>query len=220
MNYKHQKPDGCNGCVLQASGRGYVPDDVPAMAEIIIRGEAPARVECEVGRPFQGQAGFVLKEWLLKAVPELQVALEKGRVGFSNNLKCWPPEVSGRPYPTGDTKRASEEHCKQYTAWPSSVKTVILCGEHPQRQFFGPELEAEDLTDRQLGREPKGVMGRIGRVYERDGVRWVFAPHPAYILRQPALVGQGQEALRIAANTAKFEDPKVLAWLEAITELN
>lgn len=202
------------------SGRGFVPDDIPTNATIIIRGEAPAATECAVGKPFQGQAGFVLKEWLLKAVPQLQIALEKGKVGFSNNLKCWPPEVSGRPYPTGDTKRGAENHCGQYTNWPDTVHTVILCGEHPQRQFFGTELEAEDHTDRSLGREPKGVMGRIGRVIERDGKRWIFAPHPAYILRQPALVGQGQEALKIAAGQDRVYEPKILAWMEAVGELS
>lgn len=214
------KPRGCEGCPLQQTGRGFVPDDIPADAEIIIRGEAPARVECEKGKPFQGQAGFVLKEWLLKAVPELQVALGRNKIGFSNNLKCWPPEVAGRPYPTGDVKRGAESHCTQYTKWPDTVHTIILCGEHPQRLYFGPELEAEDLVSRQLGREPKGVMGRIGRVVERDGIRWVFAPHPAYILRQPALVGQGQEALKIAANTARWHEPKILAWMEAIGEIS
>jgi len=54
---------------------------------------------------------------------------------------------------------------------------------------------------------------------ERDGKKWIFAPHPAFILRQPALVGQGQEALKIAAG-AKFMEPKILAWMDAITELN
>jgi len=215
-----KKPKSCEGCPLFETGRGFVPDDIPAEATIVIRGEAPARVECEKGKPFQGQAGFVLKEWLLKAVPELQVALERGKVGFSNNLKCWPPEVSNRPYPTGDTKRVAEGQCSQYTSWPNTVHTAILCGEHPQRLYFGPELEAEDLTSRQLGREPKGVMGRIGRVYERDGIRYVFSAHPAYILRQPALVGQGQEALKIACNTDKILEPNIIDWMDAIEELS
>lgn len=218
MAYRN-KPSTCQGCPLYDTGRGFVPDDIPANAEYIICGEAPARVECEVGKPFQGQAGFVLKEWLIKAVPELQIALEKKKVGFSNNLKCWPPEVSKRPYPTGDTKRNAEHQCNQYTRWPDTVKTVILCGEHPQRKYFGTELEAEDASDRAIGHDVKGVMGRVGRVMERDGIKWVFAPHPAFILRQPALVGQGQEALKIAVPSTKYHEPKVLAWMTAIEEL-
>jgi len=74
-------------------------------------------------------------------------------------------------------------------------------------------------VSRSLGRELKGVTGRIGRVIERDGRRYVFAPHPAYILRQPALVGQGQEALRIAINADKVLEPQILHWDDAIGEL-
>jgi uracil-DNA glycosylase len=217
--YKNKKPSSCNGCPLQTTGRGFVPDLIPTKAEVIIRGEAPARVECEQGKPFVGQAGFVLKEWLLKAVPELQILLERGKIGFSNNLKCWPPEVSNRPYPMGETKRLAEEHCKQYTLWPDAVKTIILCGEHPQRQYFGDELANEDAVSRSLGREPKGVMGRIGRVYERDNKRWVFAPHPAYILRQPALVQHGQEAMQIATQSAKEVEPEMVKWDMAVKVL-
>lgn len=214
------KPAGCLNCPLFESGKHFVPDEIPPNATIIIRGEAPGRVECERSRPFQGQAGFVLKEWLLKAVPQLQVALEQGKVGFSNNLKCWPPELNGRPYPTGETKRGAEEQCKQYTNWPKTVHTVILCGEHPMRHFFGPELEEEDAASRMIGREPKGVMGRIGRVIERDGIRWVFAPHPAYILRQPSLVQHGQECLKIAANNFETVEPNIMPWAIALQEIS
>lgn len=210
----------CSDCPLRDCGaRGFVPDDIPAKAEIIFRGEAPGKTEVETGKPFTGQAGFVLRSWLIRAVPSLQMALEKGKVGFSNNLKCLPPEMNGRSYPTGDLKRAAEAHCAQFTNWPDTVHTVILCGEHPQRYYFGEVLEQEDAVDRSLGRGAKGVLGRVGRVYEKDGKRWVFCLHPAFILRQPALVGQGQEALKIAAGTDKTLEPKIVRWDEALREI-
>ena len=97
-------------------------------------------------------------------------------------------------------------------------KTIILCGESPQRYFFSEELADEDRVDRQLNHDVKGVMGRIGRVYEKDGKRWVFAPHPAYILRQPALVQHGQQALQIAANTERYVEPDYIPWNDAMEQ--
>jgi hypothetical protein len=92
--------------------------------------------------------------------------------------------------------------------------------ESPQRAWFGPELDAEDSSDKRLGRSGKGVMGRIGREYERDDKRWVFAPHPAYILRQPAIVQHGQMALKIAANVDKVMAPTYIKWNTALEEIN
>lgn len=211
----------CSDCPLRAHGaRGFVPDDLPAGCEILFRGEAPGATELTTGKPFTGKAGFVLRNWLIRAVPSMQIALEKGKIGFSNVLKCLPAEVSGRPYPTGQLRRDAEAHCAQFTSIPDTVKTVILCGEVPQRYHFSEELEQEDAVDRSLGRDLKGVMGRVGRVYEKDGKRWVLAPHPAFILRQPALVSQGQEALKIAAGTDKTMEPKVVRWDDALLEMS
>lgn len=192
---------------------------MPKGCEILFRGEAPGTTEVAEGKPFVGKAGFVLRNWMIRPVPSLQIALEKGKVGFSNVLKCLPAEVSGRPYPTGQLRRDAEAHCAQFTEIPDTVHTVILCGEVPQRFHFAEELEQEDAVSRSLGRDVKGVMGRVGRVYEKDGKRWVFAPHPAFILRSPALVGQGQEALKIAAGVEKTMEPKIVRWDEALAEL-
>lgn len=187
--------------------------------EYCIFGEAPGSTEIKVGKPFQGKAGFVLTHWLIRAVPPLQLALERKRISFRNILHCLPPDHKGRPYPSGLTKEQAETHCKQYH---SEIKApvVILAGEVPQRFFFGPELEEEDKSDRRLGRDVKGVSGRIGREIERDGKRFVFAPHPAFILRQPALVQHGQRALGIAANTEQLQEPFYhLKWDDAVKDL-
>ena len=214
-----KKPDGCAGCPLETCGRGFVPDLIVKDEEYCIFGEAPGSTEIEGGRPFEGKAGFVLKNWLVKAVPQLQIALEKQRVSFRNILHCLPPDNKGRPYPSGETRRGAEEQCKQYHS-DIKASTVILCGEIAQRFFFGEELEAEDASDRRLGHDLKGTMGRIGRVYEKDGKRWVFAPHPAFILRQPSLVTHGQAALRIAAGVDKVLEPVYMEWNQAMREIH
>lgn len=215
------KPSGCEGCPLRDKGRGFCPDAIAKkVPKILFIGEAPGKNEIEQHEPFIGKAGFVLKNWLLAAVPYLKLALERGEVTVMNTLRCLPPEVQGRPYPKGEEKELAEAHCRQYDNIPDSIHTVVLFGESPQRHWFKTEMEQEDATSKQLGRDVKGVMGRIGRVYEKDGKRWVFAPHPAYILRQPALVQHGQMALKIAENTDKALEPEVVKWEDALSQIS
>jgi len=202
----------CSACPLYNIGKGFVPDALaPNGAEFLLKGEAPGKNEIAEGKPFIGKAGFVLREWLMKAVPPLKIADEKGKVTYANTLRCLPPEIQGRAYPKGKDKEIAEACCRQYDDW-GTAHTVILFGESSQRAYFGEELAAEDATDRQLGHEVKGVSGRSGRVYEKDGKRWVFCIHPAFILRQPSMVESGQAALRIAAETERAADVEYVDW--------
>ena len=214
------KPSGCTGCPLAHIGQGFCPDKIPAKSVYMLIGEAPGKNEITKAEPFVGRAGFVLDFWLIKTVPILQLAKERGQMGYMNTLRCLPPEVQGRAYPRGADKLAAEAHCRQYDRIPDSVEVMILLGESPQRAWFGPELDAEDASDRRLGHDLKGVMGRVGREYTKDGKRWVFAPHPAYVLRQPALVGSGQAALQIATGSDKIVEADYIEWGAAIEVLH
>ena len=213
------KPQGCDGCVLQHKGIGFCPDKPAKNPKYMLIGEAPGKNEVAVGEPFIGKAGYVLNNWLIRAVSTMQLAKEKGEITYANTLRCLPPEVQGRPYPKGEDRLIAEAHCRRYDIWPETVHTVVLFGDSPQRCFFGRELAEEDKTDQRLGHDLKGVMGRIGREYYKDGKRWVFAPHPAYILRQPALVQHGQMALQIVAKTDDILEPDYVKWDTAMEEL-
>ena len=214
------RPSSCDGCPLNTTAvSGFCPDKIPAKAKYLMWAEAPGKQEIQQSEPMVGKAGFVLKQWLMKAVPTLQLAMERGEVGFANTLRCLPPETKGRAYPTGETRRLAEAQCRQYDMIPESVHTIVLLGENAQRLFFREELETEDASDRRLGHDLKGVMGRIGREYVRDGKRWVFAPHPAYILRQPALVEHGQAALKISCNESVEVRVEYVEWNDAIQTL-
>lgn len=216
-----KKPEGCNECPLRNKGIGFCPDKkAKRQARYLFIGEAPGKNEVNLGEPFVGKAGFVLKNWIMRAVPSIQLADEKGEIMYANTLRCLPPEIQGRPYPKGEEKTLAEASCRQYDEFPDTVHTVVLFGDSPQRAWFGPELDTEDASDRRLDRDVKGVMGRIGREYEKDGKRYVFAPHPAFILRQPALVQHGQNSLKIAANTEKLSEPEYIQkWEDATREL-
>lgn len=208
----------CSQCPLFLTGKGFVPDQLVSNPLYTLYGEAPGKTEVTDGKPFQGKAGFVLKNWLIRNVSQVQLAFEKNRISFRNVLKCLPPEIKGRPYPVGVVRKQAEECCKQHMQG-SDAETVILLGEVPQRFFFGAELDAEDAADRQLRHDTKGVMGRVGRTYTREGKRYVFAPHPAYILRQPALVEHGQRAFAIATGAEQVLEVQQLKWEDAIPEL-
>lgn len=213
------KPDTCRGCPLFESGTGFVPDKPGTRPRILLIGEAPGRNEVIKGEPFIGKAGFALHQWLIKAVPQLQLALERGEITLANTLRCLPKEIQGRPYPKGQEKLDAEAHCRRYDSFTEGIQVVVLFGESPQRAWFREELEAEDLSDRKLGRDAKGVAGRMGRVYQKDGRTWVFAPHPAWILRQPSLVEHGQQCLRIASGSDKEVIVDYLPWETALESL-
>ena len=215
------KPAGCAECPLRDVGKGFCPDKVAPRAKYLFIGEAPGKNEIieskeRPAQPFVGQAGFVLRDWLLRAVPALKMADERGEITYANTLRCLPPEIQKRAYPKGEDKAVAERVCRQYDHFTEGIETVVLFGESPQRCFFGEELHAEDVTDRKLQHDVKGVSGRMGRVYEQDGKRWVFAPHPAWILRQPSIVEHGQAALRIAANQEKVVHVKYTGWDDAM----
>lgn len=217
-----KKPAGCEGCPLQPKGKGFCPDkESKNPAKYLFIGEAPGKNEIEAKdpQPFVGKAGFVLKNWLIRAVSELRLADEKGIIKYANTLRCLPPEIQGRPYPKGLEKELAEAHCRQYDSIPESVDTVVLFGDSPQRVWFKEELDNEDAAARRLKRDAPGVMGRVGREYMKDGKRWVFAPHPAFILRQPALVQHGQMSLKIAANTEECIEPDYIKWDQALQEM-
>ena len=212
------KPSGCNLCPLRDKGQGFVPDLIAKDEEYRFIGEAPGKNEIIKGEPFIGKAGHVLKNWLLRAVPQLRLAWEQKRISLANTLRCLPPEVQGRAYPRGAEKEQAEAHCRQYDNF-GKAHTVVLFGEFPQRCWFRTELEAEDASDRRLGHDVKGVAGRIGRIYEKDGRKWVFAPHPAWILRQPAIVEHGQQALKIAAGVDKLAEVDYVEWGVVMREI-
>ena len=204
---------------MATAGQGFCPDHLVDHAEYTIYGEAPGSTEVALGKPFQGKAGFVLKQWLMHNVTQLKIAEEKGLISYRNVLHCLPPMKTGRPYPTGKDQKEAEAYCAQYRSPETDAPVVLLCGEHAQRLFFKAELEAEDASDKRIGHETKGVMGRIGRVYEREGRRYIFCPHPAYILRQPALITHGQRAFEIAVGSDQVLEPSYLPWGMALEQL-
>lgn len=75
----------CTRCDLHASRTHAVPGEGPVGARLFLVGEAPGGAEDRVGRPFQGAAGRVLDEALLRA------GVRRERTFITNTVKCRPP---------------------------------------------------------------------------------------------------------------------------------
>ena len=230
------KPPACSSCALVNIGKGYCPDKEVASPLYVFIGEAPGKNELVKGEPFVGDAGYVLHNWGIVAVPEIRLAWEAGRIWLGNTIRCLYPKakVTDRPYPTGTEQDSAEECCGQYDGWavpsrPSdkscpeppntqqqAIKAVVLFGEVPQRLWFGAELEDEDDTDRRAGRRPKGVLRRVGRVRVRYGWRFVFAPHPAWVMREPSLYEHLEKALTIASGREASQPIQHVPWEAAL----
>lgn len=193
------KPAACSGCPYETDGVGFVPDTIVLDPLFVLQGDRPWKTEAAFGQPFAGQAGFVLKQWGIGVVPALKMALDRQRISLCNTLRCLPRSLEESQRKQRSREHAAAvEHCRVHaTAAPSA--THVLLGEVAQRAYFAAEMDAEDAAERAAGREIPGIMGRIGRVYKRNGVRFVFAPHPSWVLRSPRMVAHLQRALSIAA---------------------
>jgi len=78
------------------------------------------------GMPVVGKAGGILFGWGLNAVQ-----LHRKDLFIDNVLRCLPPKIKESQYPTGDTRKAAEAHCRQYDRWGEFKPTVALVNIHP-----------------------------------------------------------------------------------------
>jgi uracil-DNA glycosylase len=74
----------CTACELHTVGRGPVPFSGPTPAVLAVVGEAPGRQEDELGEPFIGPAGQLLRKALVDA------GIPPATVFFCNPVSCFP----------------------------------------------------------------------------------------------------------------------------------
>lgn len=201
------KPPECSNCPLFQTSTGFGYDrlgDKPVLADtdlshvkLVVWLEALGNTEVAQGLAIVGDSRFVIEQWGFRAVPELQVMNERGEILYGNTLRCKPRKNGDRAYPIGEERMAAEQVCRQYDRLPNPTVPVLLCGEIAQRLFFRQELLEEDNADKKQGREIKGMQGRLGRVWQKEGRYFIFGPHPAYIMRQPQFIEHLHQVLRI-----------------------
>jgi DNA polymerase len=78
--------EGCDKCTLCKERTNIVFGEGSVDAEIVIVGESPGENEDIEGKPFIGDSGAILREFLTA------VGIEKNNFFLTNTVKCRPPE--------------------------------------------------------------------------------------------------------------------------------
>jgi len=206
--------DPCEKCPL--SDRTVVMPVVPDTALLIVAGLAPGGVEVDVGEPFRGPSGKVLRKALSMAGLDPEV-----EVGYVNVTRCRPP---------GDVFNADWKKAARLCR-PFFVQDIIEAGKTPLLSVGTDSLQAL-LEDR------RATVGKYrGLWWNTPDGRNVFSTwHPSAVLRNGGIakpmgkqfVGdlkkmadkvlgkEDEEKVKIRI----YEDPgkaaKLLKWLSTI----
>jgi uracil-DNA glycosylase family 4 len=195
----------CTGCRLAERRRNVVFGEGDPAAGLVLVGEGPGDTEDAMGRPFVGRAGQLLDKAIVDA------GLTRRQVYITNTVKCRAADWStGKPVnraPLDDEAIA----CRQWLLPQLELlrPQVILCIGAPS---------AKNLIKRDF----KITLER-GKYFPCPYARTAIATlHPAYILRQMNISGDGGYSLLVAdivkawaaAKRLQAESPK-----EAATEV-
>ncbi len=152
----------CTLCRLCEGRTQAVPGEGPADARVMFVGEGPGLQEDRQGRPFVGPAGQLLNQLLLGA------GLRRPEVFITNIVKCRPPN-NREPLP------GEVEACREYLDGQIALlQPRLIC------------LLGRPATQTLL--DPSASIGRVhGRVFERDGLRYMPIYHPAAALHNPGM---------------------------------
>ena len=183
------KPEGCLGCPLYQDGKGFVPDRIPAGAEVLILAQNPGEGEEEGQRvveyvgpkrhrtepcepqPMIGPTGYMMDKTFIPLA-----GLDREKVGVANVLRCRLIKDGKRTnnMPTGATYREATAHCTSaHLRIPPSVRLIIAQGAHAWRLLGGPfpKKTATNYKDDEAG----GMSGWRGHLMpKRYGSAMVF----------------------------------------------
>src|SRR2546428_1249336 len=132
----HREIRACRKCVLG----GYLTAATPivegkATDRVMIVGQAPGAVEIEVGRPFAGRSGAVLRQWLARA------GIDEAHLPYRSAItKCFPGK---NPRGEGD-RRPSPAEIALCAPWlerelpPGRPHLLLLLRPPPVDPVLGP----------------------------------------------------------------------------------
>lgn len=149
----------CLKCGLYAGCHsGKMPGEGSDHPIILFVGEAPGETEDNSNRVFVGSTGK-----LLKSVAE-QVGIDLSQCRFTNTVRCRPPN--------NRTPKANEiKYCSKFLQDEIAQvkpKVIVLLGGVPLKSVLNET----------------GITAWNGTVIKRDGISYVPAFHPSYIMRQ------------------------------------
>ena len=148
----------------------YVGSGGPTSSTLLVVGEAPGRMELEVGEPFVGPSGILLDKVLAHH------DIDRTQIRFTNAVSCHPPFKAGGG--VTPTKNVLDCCAPRLKAELEGKETVVALGNTAWKALSGGTT--------------KITAARIGPPKVIDGVRYIPTIHPAACLRQadffPSLV--------------------------------
>ncbi len=170
----------CTACALAERRRNVVFGEGDPTAGLVFVGEGPGDTEDEMGRPFVGRAGLLLD----KAIGD--AGLRREQVYITNTVKCRAADWStGKPVNRAPTD-AEALTCRKWLLPQLELlkPQVILCVGAPS---------AKNLIKKDFK-----ITRERGLYFPCEFARTAIATlHPAYILRQMNISGDGGYGLLV-----------------------
>lgn len=171
---------GCDGCGLASRRTNVVFGEGDPASPLVLVGEGPGEQEDLTGRPFVGRAGQLLDRALLEA------GISRQQVYICNTVKCRAADWStGKPV----NRAPTEEETSACRRWllpqlRAIAPQVILCVGAPS---------AKNLIKKNFQ-----ITKERGRYFPCELARTAIATlHPAYVLRQANISGDGGYSLLV-----------------------
>jgi len=152
----------CRKCPLHKTRKNAVPGEGYKSSKIMLVGEAPGREEDEMGRPFIGSAGRILRDVLE------EVGLTRMDVFITSILKCRPPK-------NRNPKKDEMDACRPYLLAQMEnlkPKVIVALGSYGLHGLVGKR---------------HGISKVRGKVFELKGIPIIPTYHPAACLYNPKL---------------------------------
>ena len=183
MNLEELKQSAltCVACGLSQRRTNVVFGEGDPRSPLVLIGEGPGDTEDKMGRPFVGRAGQLLDKAIVEA------GLQRSQVYIMNTVKCRAADWStGKPV----NRAPTEEEVRACRRWlePQVLLLkpfVILCVGAPS---------AKNLIKKNFQ-----ITKERGMYFPCEFARTAIATlHPAYILRQMNISGDGGYSLLVA----------------------
>lgn len=149
----------CTACALHETCTQRIPGKGPVDADIMFVGEQPGQNEDEQGVPFVGRSGQELDR-ILDAL-----GWDRDTFYITNTIKCRPPE-------NRTAQKAEVAACYRHLKSEIQMvkpKVIVCWGSLAANTLIHPDFK---------------ITNELGHWFENDGIRYIAAFHPSYILRQ------------------------------------
>lgn len=171
---------GCQACPLSQRRTNVVFGEGNIRSPLMLVGEGPGETEDQMGRPFVGRAGKLLDQAIVDA------GLSRAELYITNTVKCRAADwSSGKPVNRAPTEEEALA-CRRWLVPQVELirPKVILCVGAP--------------SARNLIKKDFKITQERGKYFPCEYAKTAMATlHPAYILRQMNISGDGGYSLLV-----------------------